>query len=187
MNSGMHARKQTSGCVSSIASLVLVVGLAFLLAQAAKTFVFQGYEVPSASMESTIEVGDMFISEKVSYYFREPQAGDVITFQDPDVPGRTLVKRVIAVGGQTVDLSSSDGVVYVDGQALDEPYATGGSYPLISDISYPYTVPEGCLWVMGENRENSQDSRYFGAVKASTVTGHAVFTYWPIAHVGVIG
>ena len=90
------------------------------------------------------------------------------------------------MGGQTVDLV--DGVVYVDGEPLDESAYTGGkpSYPLDgpAQIQYPYTVPEGCIWCMGDNRTNSSDSRYFGAVPVSSVTGRAFFTYWPISSIG---
>ena len=114
--------------------------------------------------------------------------GDIVTFADPLVSNRTLIKRVIATGGQTVDLQN--GKVVVDGVVLDEPYIENKvSEPFEKTavpISYPYTVPEGCLWVMGDNRTNSQDSRYFGAIDASSVTGHAVFTYWPIPHIGVL-
>lgn len=115
--------------------------------------------------------------------------GDIVTFQDPDPEqgGRILIKRVIAVGGQTVDLR--DGRVYVDDVLQDEPYTRGEpSYPLTPyyglTIEYPYTVPEGGLWVMGDNRTNSQDSRYFGAIKESSVTGKAIFIYWPLTDVG---
>lgn len=91
------------------------------------------------------------------------------------------------MGGQTVDLR--DGRVYVDGVLQDEPYTRGEpSYPLTPyyglTIDYPYTVPAGGLWVMGDNRTNSQDSRYFGAIKESSVTGKAIFIYWPLTDVG---
>jgi signal peptidase I len=134
-------------------------------------------------MEQTIKTGDMVFSEKVSYYFRTPGRGDIVTFDDPEVAGRTLIKRVIAVGGQTVDLI--DGSVYVDGQKLDEPYTSGKeSYPLAHtasgvDVTFPYTVPAGGLWVMGDNRTASQDSRYFGSIPTSSVTGRAAMIYWP--------
>ena len=96
---------------------------------------------------------------------------------------------VIAVGGQTVDLR--DGRVYVDGVLQDEPYTRGEpSYPLTPyyglTIDYPYTVPEGGLWVMGDNRTNSADSRAFGAIPLESVTGHAVLRYWPLDRIGTL-
>jgi signal peptidase I len=153
-------------------------------------FVYVPYEIPSGSMEETIMTGDMVFSEKVSYYFRTPARGDIVTFADPEVAGRTLIKRVIATGGQTVDLQN--GHVVVDGVVLDEPYTNGKeSYPLArtaSDvtITYPYTVPQGCLWVMGDNRTASQDSRYFGPISAGSVTGRAALIYWPLSDVKLL-
>ena len=96
-----------------------------------------------------------------------------------------LIKRVIAVGGQTVDLR--DGAVYVDGEKLDEPYTEGKqSKPLSNSngITYPYKVPEGEIWVMGDNRTNSLDSRVFGSVPVENVTGHAFWRYWPLSSFG---
>ena len=151
--------------------------------------IFQLSWVPSGSMENTIMTGDRVYAEKVSYLFRDPQPGDIVTFQDPEIPGRVLIKRCIAVGGQTVDLV--DGRVVVDGVALDEPYTRGlPSEPLKTalgvEVSYPYTVPEGHLWVMGDNRTNSNDSRYFGAVDEDTLTGRAALVYWPFNNFGLL-
>ena len=96
-----------------------------------------------------------------------------------------LIKRVIATGGQTVDLR--DGAVYVDGVRLDEPYTQGKpSNDLNSGIQYPYVVPEGYVWVMGDNRTNSADSRAFGAVNMEDITGRAVFRYWPLDRIGTL-
>ena len=189
MYSGEHAEPKGSGILRTIVGLLVMVALVFGLSWALRTFVFQAYEIPSGSMEETIMTGDMVFSEKVSYYLRDVQPGDIVTFQDPEIPGRVLIKRVIAVGGQTVDLV--DGKVVVDGVALDEPYTQGKvSEPLNpapdADVSYPFTVPEGRLWVMGDNRTNSQDSRYFGAIKESSVTGHAVLVYWPLQNFGAL-
>lgn len=166
--------------------VVVVIGMAVLL----RTFLFVPYEIPSKSMQDTIMPGDMVFSEKVSYYMHKPQQGDIITFTDPEVPTRTLIKRVVATEGQTVDLI--DGVVYVDGKPLDEPYTKGKpSNPLSRtasgvNISYPYTVPEGSVWVMGDNRTESQDSRYFGAIPVDTVTGHAAMVYWPLSSIKLL-
>lgn len=165
--------------------VLLVIGCYFGL----RYFVVGTYEIPSGSMEDTIQVGDRVFSEKISYYSRGPLAGEVITFDDPLKEDQTLIKRVIAVGGDQVDLI--DGAVYVNGEKLDEPYTDGKpSMPLDPaygvDISYPYTVPEGYLWVMGDNRTNSADSRYFGAVPVTSVSGHANIIYWPLDHIGAL-
>lgn len=141
-------------------------------------------------MEDTIKTGDMVFAEKVSYHFSDPEQGDIVVFSDPQVPSRTLIKRVIATEGQTVDLR--DGKVYVDGVALDEPYTDGlPSYPPNTvgtvDISYPYTIPKGDVWVMGDNRTNSSDSRYFGPIDKDTVFGKAFAIYWPVESLAWIG
>ena len=188
MVSGDHVKRDESTIKLPRALLTLAIilaavfGLSFLL----RTFVYQAYAIPSGSMETTIEVGDYVFAEKVSYYFSEPEVGDIVTFADPADATRTLIKRVVAVGGQTVRLV--DGKVYVDGEPLDEPYANGKpSYPFTtSSVRFPYTVPEGYIWVMGDNRTNSQDSRYFGAIPLESVTGKAVWTIWPIDRFGAL-
>lgn len=160
-----------------------IIVVSAVLVWAIQAFVARPYRVPSGSMLETIQLNDYVLSEKVTLYASSPQRGQVVTFLDPADSDTTLIKRVIATGGQTVDLRH--GSVYVDGVELDEPYTDGKpSYPLAStlddqDISYPYTVPDDCLWVMGDNRTNSADSRYFGAVPVSSVTGHACLIYWP--------
>ena len=186
MDSGQHAENKGTSILWSFAKILFAVALVLGLSWLLRTYVFQAYEIPSGSMERTIMTDDMVFAEKVSYYFRDPEQGDIVTFEDPEVSNRTLIKRVIAVGGQTVDINDEDGLVYVDGEALDEDYVTGPSYTLDSDISYPYTVPDGYIWVMGDNRTNSQDSRYFGAVSVDSVTARATFIYWPIDEIGVL-
>lgn len=154
-----------------------------------KTFVATPYVVPTGSMRDTIVEGDTLLGERVSLYFGDPEAGDIVTFDSP-IDGETLIKRIIAVGGQTVDLV--DGSVYVDGERLDEPYTEGKPSYSLSDlpgsagIEYPYEVPEGCVWVMGDNRTDSKDSRYFGAVSVDDVTSRALFIYWPLDHMGTL-
>ena len=84
------------------------------------------------------------------------------------------------MGGQTVDINDEDGLVYVDGEPLSEPYVDGKpSYRLAGGVVYPYTVPEGHVWVMGDNRTNSQDSRFFGSVPVSTVEARGLVVLWP--------
>ena len=178
-------KKSASG---AFIEFVVVVAVAIALAWFITSFVVKPYEIPSESMEDTIMTGDRVLSERISYMGSSPAQGDIVTFTDVEDPTRVLIKRVIATAGQQVDLK--DGSVYVDGSKLDEPYADGKqSLPLVNerDISYPYTVPEGYIWVMGDNRTNSSDSRYFGAVPVSNVTGHAFFRYWPLDRIGGLG
>lgn len=189
MDSGRHASVREPGIIRRFLSLVITVALVLVAAWGIRSYVVEPFEVPSASMEDTIMTGDMVFAEKVSYHFSQPQAGDIVVFSDPQIPSRVLIKRIIATEGQTVNFS--DGVVYVDGVAQREPYVRGDSYPLSTtagnvSLSYPYTVPQGEVWVMGDNRENSSDSRYFGSVKESTVFGKALVVYWPINHIGVL-
>lgn len=190
MDSGQHAQSRGSGAARSFLSFIVMIAIVVLGVVALRMFVFVPYEIPSGSMEDTIMTGDMVFSEKVTYYTRSAQQGDIVTFDDPEVAGRTLIKRVIALGGQTVDLV--DGKVVVDGVTLNEPYTSGKeSCPLsrtASDvtIAYPYTVPEGYVWVMGDNRTSSQDSRYFGAIPVSSISGRAVLVYWPFNHFGLL-
>ncbi len=169
-----------------VVAIVIGVAVAVLL----RTFFVGFYQVPSGSMLETIQEGDMVLGEKVSLWFSDPEQGDVVTFESPTEEGTTLIKRVIAVGGQTIDLV--DGVVYVDGVALDEDeYTLGKPTYSLSDlegsagITYPYTIPDGYIWVMGDNRTNSLDSRYFGAVSVDSVTSKAVLIYWPLSDVGL--
>lgn len=167
--------------------ILCAIGLSYLI----RFFVITPYEIPSPSMYDTISIGDRVMSERLSYYVSDPKPGQIVTFQDPDSENsRTLIKRVIATEGQEIDLI--DGAVYVDGEKIDEPYiGSEKTYPLHDtlddmEITYPYMIPEGHLWVMGDNRDDSADSRYFGAVDVDTVSGHAFLRYWPLSEFGLL-
>lgn len=164
-----------------LGELVLMVALAFLLASGIRAWVIQPYVIPSSSMEPTIEISDRVLANKFIYRFREPEVGDIVVLDDPTGTVQTLIKRVVATGGQTVDLV--DGQVMVDGVAIDEPYTYGKpSEPMV--VEMPYEVPENSVWLMGDNRTNSADSRVFGAVPLSEVRGQAFCTFWPLDRMG---
>ena len=189
MDNGQHATERKPGIVRSFIGIVAMVVVVIAAAWGLRTFVLEPFESPSASMEHTIDTGDRVFAEKLTYLSHSPQPGDIVVFDDPQIPSRTLIKRVVATEGQTVDLR--DGAVYVDDVKLDEPYTEGAeSLPLIPagnvSLQYPYTVPAGTVWVMGDNRENSADSRYFGAVPVSNVTARAFMTYWPLNRIGLL-
>jgi len=173
------AKEAEGGMLRWILETVLMVVVAVLLAQGIKAFIVQPFVIPTGSMESTIMIGDRVLAEKITYHFREPEPGDVIVFNDPTARHPQLIKRIIAVGGQEIDIR--DDHVYVDGELLDEPYVHGlpttpGTEPM------PLTVPDGYVWVMGDNRPNSGDSRFIGPQPVSAVLGRAFTIYWPIEH-----
>ena len=167
-----------------IVEFILTLAVAFLVAQAVRTWVIQPFVVPTGSMLPTIQLSDQVLANKFIYRFTAAHRSDIVVLDDPDGKVTTLIKRVIAVGGQTVDLQN--GKVVVNGEALDEPYAHGlPSIPLQgSSITFPYKVPADSVWVMGDNRTDSQDSRWFGAVPMSSVHGRAFFIYWPWSRIG---
>lgn len=174
--------------VKEIVEWAAIVGCAIGAAFLIRAFVVEPFEIPSESMLETIQVGDRVLGEKITYLLADPKAGDIVTFEDPEDPATTLIKRVIATPGQTVDLV--DGAVAVDGEVLDEPYTQGQSLPLpgqssvLSEpITYPYTLGEDEYWVMGDNRENSLDSRYFGPITRDEVTSKAWIVFWPFSEI----
>jgi signal peptidase I len=192
--------------------LPVLLVIAFAIALLIKTFLLQAFYIPSASMEPTLLVGDRVLVEKVSYRFGEPQRGDVVVFEKDlrlvGTPGgvgqersplgrigdavrglfgfptggeQDFIKRVIAVGGDTIEGRS--GIVFLNGEALAEPYLPEGTQT--SDFG-PTTVPEGMIFVMGDNRGNSDDSRNFGPVPVDTVVGKAFLLIWPPSDFGTL-
>lgn len=162
----------------------LLVLLAFALAQGIKAFIIQPFVIPTGSMRPTIMEEDRVLAEKITYRFnRKPEVGDIVVFDDPMAQHPQLIKRVIAVAGQTVDVQ--DDAVYVDGEPLSEPYVHGKP-TLPGTIALPVTVPEGQVWLMGDNRPNSGDSRFFGPRPVESVRGRAFWTYWPPSRFGAL-
>ena len=174
----------------SLFDVVATVAIAVLAAFLLRTFVIGVYVVPTGSMLDTIQEGDMLVGEKVTLRWDAPSVGDVVTFDSPLEPGTVLIKRVVACEGQVIDLRG--GVLYVDGVAQDEPYTKGKPTESLSSlqgsaqIQYPYTVPDGCVFCMGDNRTNSLDSRYFGPVSVDAVSSKGLFIYWPLTDVGAL-
>lgn len=177
-------REKDTGALRQIGEFLITLAVAFLVAQAVRTWVIQPFVVPTGSMLPTIQLGDQVLANKFVYRFQSPARPDIVVLDDPTHTVGTLIKRVIGVGGQTVDLKN--GRVLLDGVAIDEPYTHGqASDPLMgSTLKFPLKIPVGSIWVMGDNRTQSQDSRWFGPVKLADVHGRAFFTYWPLSHFG---
>jgi signal peptidase I len=176
--------------------------VAFILATFIRTFVVQAFKIPTGSMENNLLIGDHLLVNKVVYspsgfpgedllMGKKPvQRGHVVVFKYPEDPARDFIKRVIGLPGETVEIKAKQ--VYIDGKPLDEPYVHFLEPPLRpEDPEYgirldssrgddygPRTVPEGQLFVMGDNRDNSKDSRYWGFLPADQVKGRALMVYW---------
>lgn len=171
------------GLLRQLIELVLTLLVAVVIAQAVRTWVVQPFVVPTGSMLPTIQLKDQVLANKFVYRFDPPRRGDIVVFDDPTGEVDTLIKRVIAVGGQTVDVH--DGKVWVDGTALVEPYTHGQpTEPQV--VPLPIKIPVGSIWVMGDNRTQSKDSRTLGPISLSLVHGRAFVTYWPPDRIGVL-
>lgn len=206
-------RPRGASLAREIPVLVLVaVVIAFLI----RTLVGQFFYIPSQSMGCaqcpvhTLEINDKVMVSRLSYRLHDPRRGDVVVFQCPATaqcdnrPSSTdpvvkvvrwagehlgvlqpstedYIKRVIALPGETVE--GHGGRVYVDGHLLEEPYLPKG---VVTSEFAPVTVPAGRLWVMGDNRAQSQDSRYFGPIPSTTLIGRAVMRVWPVHRVGFL-
>lgn len=147
-----NKKKWLQSFYSGVRTVACSMVLAFLLSQ----FVIANAVVPTGSMENTIKPGDRLLGLRLAYLIGDPARGDVIIFHAPDEPdGTPYVKRVIGLPGETVE--GIDGVVYIDGDALDEPYI---KEPARADFG-PFTVPDGMYFMLGDNRNDSKDSRYW--------------------------
>jgi signal peptidase I len=170
--------------------VVLVVAL--LLALGVRTYVAQMFFIPSGSMLPTLQIGDRIVVDKLSYHLHAVHRGDIVVFRRPPLeqaPYADLVKRVIGLPGDTV--SAFDGRVYIDGTPLNEPWLprplpTTSPSPLPDGFSLnrPFTVPAGQYYVMGDNRTDSEDSRYFGPISGNLIVGKLVFVVWPLDNAG---
>jgi signal peptidase I len=178
---------------------------ALILTVLVKGFLIQAFFIPSRSMEPTLQVGDRVVVNRLAYRIGDPAHGDVVVFLRPTGPGEAapdgplswvrravaqglggtppgsedLIKRVVGVPGDTV--AGRNGRLYRNGRRVSEPYLAGRGF---TTQFGPVKVKPGYYWVMGDNREDSADSRVFGPVARSALVGRAVFTVWPVTRVG---
>ena len=165
----MIAKEMRKAAFEFIKTLVI----AFLLAHVIMVSVAQAFQVEQFSMEPNLLPRDRVLVNKFIYHFRPPRSGEIIVLHPPTDPSRNYIKRVVAVAGQRVEIRN--GRVYVNGRPLREPYLavpTSGGYG-------PEFVPAYDIFVLGDNRGNSEDSRAFGFVPVRNIVGEAILIYWP--------
>lgn len=175
--------------------------IAFVLAMFIRTFFIQAFKIPSGSMIPTLEIGDRLMVNKLRYGpkltvryggkifftmkrlpgFSKPQRGDIIVFIYPEDPKRDFIKRLIAFGGESIEIREGD--IYINGRRIDDPaikknyyYNKPGNYGREGQI---VKVPEGYVYVLGDNSASSHDSRFWGFVPQENIIGRAEFIYWP--------
>ncbi len=172
-------RQQHAG-TSWLRELLETILPAVLLALVINLFLAQATRVFGQSMEPNLHTDQRIVVEKLSYRFHLPRRGDVVVLKLPRDVSELLIKRVIALPGETVEIR--DGSVWIDGQPLDEPYLT---QPTAGQMA-PLVVPEGHVFVLGDNRGYSNDSRAFGPVPLENIVGHAWLSYWPPNAIGFV-
>jgi signal peptidase I len=175
--------------------IVVALGIAFLI----KSFLFQAFYIPSESMTPTLQVGDRVLVNKLSYDLHDVNRGDIVVFEAPS-SARTegikdLVKRTIGLPGDTITGDGRGGVL-VNGRRLDEPYLPKGTQSRFSDVAPGCkpppagvpgcVVPEGHLFMMGDNREASKDSRVFGPINENAIVGRVFVRIWPLSDLGLL-
>jgi len=168
--------------------------IAIVLALFIRAFVVQAFKIPSASMLETIQIGDHILVNKFIYGvkipftgktlipIKEPKRGDIIVFKPPHEPERDYIKRVVGIAGDVIEIKNKK--LYVNGEYVTGSYEIHKESDMLSRLSSnrdnfgPVTVPEDCLFMMGDNRDNSLDSRFWGFAKLEKVKGKAMFIYW---------
>jgi signal peptidase I len=202
LRTGVKDEKEKSRAARSFwRELPILIVIALAVAVVIKTFLVQAFYIPSASMRDTLLEGDRVMVNKLAYRVGDVARGDVVVFDEPlsrsadgeslpaavvrnigeaiglSHPASDFIKRIIGLPGETLEIH--DGVMHVDGAALDEPYL----HPDTRMPDYgPITVPPGFVFVMGDNRNQSQDSRYFGPIPVGDIVGKAFVILWPPSH-----
>ena len=193
-------RRGKNARVLSLGELPGILVVALLVSIVIRLLIVQAYYIPTSSMLPTLEIDDRILVSKLSYQLLDPEQGDLVVFDSPlfidqppallwertvrnvleaigiRTPGMTdLIKRVIAVGGDRLEIRGN--LVWVNGEPLDEPYLAPGYQ--MQELE-PFYIPAGHIWVMGDNRNDSQDSRLFGPIPVEDVTGRTIARIWPI-------
>ncbi len=177
------APSKGGGIVEFIVILAISFALVFLVI---RPFVVEAFFIPSESMVHTLEVGDRVLTNKFIYRFTEPERGDILVFKSVDGPGdledrKDLIKRVVGVPGDTIQVKR--GKLFVNGEVQKEPYVNEET----ANFQAPYgpkKVPKGHIFMMGDNRGNSSDSRVFGPLPKENIEGQAFLRFWPLNRFG---
>lgn len=172
------APEQDSFSWRAVLEIVQALALAVIISVFLNLFVVQVTEVRQRSMEPTLFQSDRVLVSKVDYRVGSPERGDIVVFDPTSDTAIPFVKRIVAVGGDVVELR--DGRLFVNGEPSDIPEAVGDTLPQSPQLVYPFTVPEGEFFAMGDNRQASSDSRSFGSQPNAQIIGKVILRFWPL-------
>ena len=179
------ARKNKDGGIRNAVEWVVIIGGAFLVAFVVKTFLIQAFFIPSGSMLPTLHEDDRVLVNKLSYDLHAVNRGDLVVFERPEGEAagqiKDLIKRVVGLPGERIE--QRDGDVYIDGDLLEEPYLETETETTNLE---PQTVPDGHVFVMGDNRDDSMDSRVFHAIDEDLIVGRAFVRVWPLPDLALL-
>jgi signal peptidase I len=170
----MEMTKERESSFTFFRELPLLLVTAVIIAWVVKSFIIHPFWIPTGSMEPTLMPQDRVLVNKFIYKFTQPKRGDIVVFIPPGDSGKDYIKRVIGLPGETIEVKG--GNVFINGKLLEEPYRI--SAPDRSNYG-PLKIPKDHIFVMGDNRPNSADSRYFGPLPINRVIGKAFLIYWP--------
>lgn len=164
-----------------IKEVIIVVAIVLFI----RTFIFENTKVIGPSMEPTLHENNALIVNKFEYRFTKPERGEIIVFPYKGDPSKHYIKRIIGLPGEVIDIKNQ--TVFIDGKPLEEDYILERMEQR-GDVGFPFAIPEDTYFVMGDNRNNSSDSRYqdVGTIEKSKIIGHAVFRIWPLNELGIV-
>lgn len=174
-------KRKSKSWLKEIKEWTVSLAVAMIVALLFQNYVYAQSEVQNVSMQNTLVAGQRLIEDKWSYRFHEPRHGDIVIINGPESDLR-LIKRVVGLPGDVIDIQN--GQVYINGETINEEYVKGQTFA--GSIPIPFTVQEGQLFVMGDNREHSFDSRAIGPISRSSIEGKAVFRIWPLPKFGTL-
>jgi signal peptidase I len=182
-------QKPAHTSLRSAVEWVVILAGALGMALVIKAFLLQAFYIPSPSMVPTLDVRDRVLVNKLSYHVHDIHRGDIVVFKRPpleaDVKIKDLIKRVVALPGETIE--ARDGHLLIDGRVLNEPYLSNEARGAMNAVTMaPQKIPAGHYFVMGDNRGNSKDSRFFGPIAKNLIVGRAFIRVWPLSKINLL-
>jgi len=179
-----HTKKNKGIVREYVESIIIAVILALFV----REFIVQAFKIPTGSMKPTLNEDNRIFVNKYIYRFKDPERGDIVVFKYPEDTKKDFIKRLIAVGGETVEIK--DGNILINGKVIEEPKSISSIFYYnrseYGGMGQKITVPKDSFYMLGDNSGSSRDSRYWGFVPRKYIIGKAFFRYWPLGAIGKV-